>query len=180
MKQIDILHEDEWISLRKIRWPEKSIYGYTYSHETRCNGQIISILPFKIEASGMMILLRSEVTPCWDTEKPIISSITGGVEKDHVGPNVTASHELWEEAGYKASPEEFISLGTCRGTKSCDTIYHLFSIDLTDIPRKGEGSGDGSELETLAHCFWAKPTKIIKIEDPIAHVCFTRLNDLLA
>ena len=175
-----LLCDDKWLQLKHIVAPEKGIHGYTFSHEVSCDGKKISILPFRkqkatddFESIGTQFLLRDEVTPCWDEDVSFISSITGGCEK---GVDIvdTAVHELSEEAGYKAERYDFIDLGTCFGTKSTDTVYYLFSIDLTDRER-GEAVGDGSELEDKAHCFWTKDVE--KAVDPFVYVTLLRLID---
>jgi hypothetical protein len=172
-KKIETLCDNEWLSLKNIVYPERDINGYVFSHEKRCQGKIIVILPFKVEERGMiMYLLRSEVTPCWHIEKPITSSITGGFEKEK-GLKKTVIMELKEEGGYTVKEEELIELGVCRGTKSCDTVYHLFSVNLT-TKKQREAKGDGSVLEAKAKCFWSLDLE--GCEDPLAYVCYYRLN----
>jgi 8-oxo-dGTP pyrophosphatase MutT (NUDIX family) len=170
--KIEVLCENPWLELRKMVDPDNGVQGYIYSHEKRCNGKILSILPYSIELDGsMQFLLRKEVTPCWSMD-PIVSSITGGYEGKDMIEDVI--RELKEEAGYDAIPSEIISLGTCRGTKSTDTVFHIYSIDLTGKP-KSRAVGDGSELEAKAHCFWSKT--INEAEDPLVYVSYTRLMD---
>lgn len=138
--KVETLKDNEWLSLKKMVDPENGVNGYVFSHETRCNDHIVSILPYRLVGDKMEFCLRKEVTPCWSM-KQHISSITGGVEDND--PLTTAIHEIDEEAGYKVSPNELVSLGTCFGTKSCDTIYHLYTVNLTNKER-GIASGDGS------------------------------------
>ena len=191
MKKIEVLHQNKWVSLLKMVWPEKNVSGYVYSHETRCNGHIISVLPFRrIEISSdysirnmeeirnrkFEFLLREEITPCWDVNRPALSSITGGVEKG-LSPEEIAVEEIDEEAGYIVEESELIDLGTCRGTKSSDTIYHLFGIDLTGREKLGEAEGDGSELERLAQCVWYGSDRIGQAEDPFVYVSYYRLRE---
>ena len=171
-KKTETLCDNEWLSLKNLSYPEKDVGGYVYSHETRCDGKIVSILPFKYEEGMIQYLLRSEVTPCWEVDKEVVSSITGGFEEKW-GIEGTTVHELKEEGGYTIKKEELISLGTCRGSKSSDTIYHLFAVDLTG-KKQGKASGDGSKLEAKAHCFWSADLR--DCQDPIAFVSHYRLN----
>jgi len=171
-KKVETLHDNEWLSLKKLVYPERHVDGYVYSHETRCNGKIISILPFRREEGIIQYLLRDEVTPCWEIEKSVVSSITGGYEKEK-GVKGTVVLELKEEAGYTVKEDELISLGTCRGTKSTDSVYHLFSVDLTGKKQR-EAKGDGSVLEAKAKCFWS--LDLGQCEDPFAFVSYYRLN----
>ena len=46
-KKIVTLCDNKLVSLMKIVYPEKGINGYVYSHETRCDGNIISIVPYR-------------------------------------------------------------------------------------------------------------------------------------
>ena len=105
-----------------------------------------------------------------------------------------------EESGYEIKVNDLISLGTCFGTKSTDTIYHLFSVDLTGKVQLGTqkdindmkdelmnnvtkntnkiyGKGDGSKLEEKAYCFWTD--KIDDAVDPLVFILYYRLQKFL-
>jgi ADP-ribose pyrophosphatase YjhB (NUDIX family) len=155
--RVETLCENEWVSLKKMVYTDVGINGYTYSHETACKGKKVAIMPFRMVPESLNpveILLREEVTPCWHPTKQMLSSITGGCE-DNSTPEQDAVRELSEEAGYDISVEELISLGTMFSIKSADTVYHLYTVDLTGKDM-GEASGDGSELESRACCVWKK------------------------
>lgn len=166
-----VIFKNKWLSILKLNDPK--LGEYIYSHETRCNGKIIAILPFRVTDKDLEFLLRDELTPCWETDKLVVSSITGGFENDITE---TVLHELTEEAGFTVDEGQLINLGTCRGTKSCDTIYHLFSVDLTNEKQK-KPTTDGSYLEAQASCFW--DSKIDKAEDPLVYVMYYRLLEYL-
>lgn len=168
---IEILHKTEWLSLRKMVDPSKGVDGYIFSHEDRCNGHIVSILPFRIEDGRYEVLLREEVTPAWDLEHPIISSITGGVDVDE-SPLESVTRELLEEAGYRVQPSQMIELGFTFGIKSSDTHYHLYGVDLTWVHRE-MARGDGSELEAKARCVWT--TDVSAARDPLVYASFFKL-----
>ena len=173
MKIIETLLENKWLSLKIMKYPEKGINGYVFSHETRCNGKIISILPFKKTPSGnYMYLLRKEVTPCWNPDQQVISSITGGVDNDDI--STTVIHEMIEEGGYEITLENIISLGTTYGVKSSDTVYYYFTIDLTGFKRK-IATGDGSELEKQAECYWSDT--ISGAVDPLLYTSYYLLQE---
>ena len=172
---VTTLHANEWLSLKEMKDPDNGVNGYVYSHEERCHGNIVAMLPFKGNIAKNLdcaMLIRKEVTPCWGM-KPVLSSITGGVEENQ-SPLECAVMELKEEAGYTALPNEFIPLGTCRGTKSTDTTFHLFAINVTD-KEQGEATGDGSELEAKATCVWHDKAPYDKIQDPLVSMMVMRL-----
>lgn len=171
----EALHSTEYLELRKLEDSERGIGGYYYSHEKRCNGIIVAILPYKLNVHSdskepYRYLLRYELTPCWDVDNNIVSSITGGFE--HETPEDTAVEEMREEAGYDIEKNELESLGTCYGTKSTDTVYHLYAVDLHGKERY-EAEGDGSYLESQAHCFWARD--IEEAMDPILFTLYHKL-----
>lgn len=144
------LYKGKYVELCIAKGPG---YNYEFVHETRCDGHIVAILPVHVERG---ILLRQEFTPCWGGDLNI-SSITGGWEKaKHRTPLDTAIEELREEAGIIVREESSIrSLGTCRGTKSSDNLYHLFLVDLSDDEYDEVAiDGDGSALERKAHNEW--------------------------
>jgi len=174
---IETLYENEWVSLKRAVDPAKGIKGYVFSHEKRCNGEIIAILPYRYSEDaedGVQFLLRKEVTPCWSMKQEI-SSLTGGMEPQLLH-SALATKELWEEAGYAIHVDKLVSLGTCRGTKSCDTVYHLFTVDLSEVKRTGKGEGDGSELEKKAHCYWTD--NIDEAVDPMVYVMYHRMLEI--
>lgn len=173
-KVITKLYDNKWLSLLMVKHPENDIHGYVYSHESRCAGKIISVLPYRYYNGHWEFLLRNEVTPCWSTERSIISSITGEYEPGMSIEEVVLM-ELEEEAGYIVDISDLKDLGTCRGTKSSDTIYYLYTVDLTDKEKEKEGEalGDGSELERKASCFWS--TNINSAEDPLVYVMYHKI-----
>lgn len=170
--KFETLFKNRWLEMREIKDADTH-EGYTYIHENRCNGHIVSLLPFRRTDDGYEYLLRREITPCWGKD-PLVSSITGGVEE--CGIITSAAHELEEEGGYHMDTWELIDLGTIFGTKCSDTIYHLWSADLTD-KEKGIAGGDGSKLESIAECFWAKDIK--EAVDPLVSASFIRLGYFL-
>jgi 8-oxo-dGTP pyrophosphatase MutT (NUDIX family) len=166
-----LLYTTQWVSLRRVIDEEHGASGYDYLHEDRCNGHIVSILPYRLESRGREVLLRREITPCWSMTIPMISSITGGVD-DGEDPIAAAVRELEEEAGYAAGIREMLPLGTTFGPKSADTVYHLFAVDLT-WKKRSIARGDGSVLESKAECFWTK--SVSDAVDPLVAVSFLRL-----
>jgi 8-oxo-dGTP pyrophosphatase MutT (NUDIX family) len=170
-----ILFRNKWVSLFDYN-------GYVYSEETRCGGHIISILPFKrIYENGhhvLKFLLHKELTPAWKNSgislpnnHYFINSITGGVEHlENIKED--ALRELAEEAGYVIEPDKMISLGTSFGSKSNNTIYHYFTCDLTDVPKK-DAVGDGSEMEAKEYCEWF--SNIDNADDPLVYVAWSKI-----
>lgn len=165
ISKIDSVHDNEWLSLQKIVDPDNHIDGYIFSHETRCDGKIIAILPYQKNQKGdVEYLIREEVTPCWD-DKPIKSSLTGGLEKGKT-PAEIALEELQQESGYSIEPDELIELGTVFGTKSCDTTYFLYTADLTN-KTQGTKGGDGTYLDENGTVSWENEDIFDTLKDPI-------------
>ena len=168
---VKILYKTRWLSLRRMIDPDNNVTGYDYSHEDRCDGKIISILPYRNINGKREYLLRNETTPCWGMKK-FISSITGGVENNDVIETVI--HELAEEAGYEVTRSELKFLDTSYGIKSSDTKYYIYTVDLTEKEKTLDASGDGSELEKQAECFWSDT--IENAVDPFVFVAYYHIN----
>lgn len=167
---VETLYPNDWLSLKKMTLPDnKTNTEYVYSHETRCNGKIVVILPFRIIKDKLEFLLRSEVVPCWDAEHESKCALTGGLDTGK-SPGEMVVEELHEEAGYVVTKNQLIPLGQCRGTKSSDTTFIIFSVDLSDKeitdPSKEEG-----------HCFWTDD--INESVDPVAYVAHSKVMDYL-
>lgn len=167
------LFNNQWISLHKIVDLTKGVKGYVYSHETRCDGKIVAVLPFRKTKQGVEYLLKSEMTPCWNINKHTLCTITGGIDTGYA--KLDAVKEVKEETGYSIDYTELIDLGTSYASKSSDSIYELFSVDLTD-KIQGEATGDGIGIED-GKSAWVRKGKIIACQDPFASVIYTRLQE---
>lgn len=171
----ETLCENDWLSLRQIVAPERGVGGYVYSHETRCRGRIVAILPYRdCEDGSREYLLKSEVTPCWGFDQ-VLSAITGGYEGGDIADD--AVREMLEETGYTITHDELIPLGESYASKSADTVYTLYSVNLTGR-EAGEAVGDGSRLESESAAAWATAERLADIRDPQVSVMFVRLNAL--
>jgi len=175
---------NSWLSLMQTD------SGYVFAHETRCDGEIVAILPYRKKMSKgvpfYQYLFRAEWVPCWKPSLKAISFddepnrpkfttiITGGIE-DNDTASKTAQKELREEAGFDAPIENLIYLGSCAGTKSVDTIYHLYAIDVDSLGvREVDIEGDGTENEKHAYCYWTDTVE--HAVDPIAYTLYYKLN----
>lgn len=170
----EVLKHNKWISLKRLNSDDPAVDGSVYSHETRCDGQVISVLPYRKTDTGHEFLLRREVTGPWGSA-PQLSTITGGYEGRD--PRDTAVKEVLEEAGYQVQVDDLIELGTCFAAKSSDTINHLYAVDLTGKSR-GEADGDGSAAEEEATTVWS--SHVHETKDPLAYVAMFRLAPLIS
>lgn len=149
----NILYSTKWLELLELKDPENGVHGYICTHHKWSNGQGVAVLPYRNLGSAPEFLLRQEVTPCWSMS-PMLSSITGGMDKKGESPIECAARELHEEGGYVLEPgDRWVMLGAARMSKASTTIMHMFAVDLTGLERV-EAPGDGSELEAKAYCEW--------------------------
>lgn len=171
---VQTLHENKWVSLRRATDLERGVDGFVYSHETRCDGRIVAVLPFRIAIGGVNagraeFLLHSENNPAWGWG-PNLASVTGGQEHDQ--PWRDALRELAEETGYRVHESVVQPLGTCRGVKSTDTVYSLFAANLTGVPQ-GDVDAD-SLLEATEHPEWVSLETALWSPDPLIGVMLIR------
>ncbi|MCX5066748.1 hypothetical protein OOJ91_12915 [Micromonospora lupini] len=169
---IEILHENPWLSLRAVRDPERGINGYVFSHEDRCQGRIVAVLPFIDACSGRHYLVRSEVTPCWSLD-PQLSALTGGYEGGDIEDD--AVREVLEESGYTITRADLIPLGESYASKSADTVYSLFAVDVTGRTQEA-AVGDGSLLEAQGSTVWLDDVEVCQVRDPQVAVMVMRLG----
>lgn len=172
---IETIYENQWVSLKKVVSPEHGVNSYYFSSETRCHGWIVALLPFRRTAKGREYLVKSEVVPCWGLSQ-VYCAITGGWEGGELIAD--AVRELEEECGYSVSPRALIPLGHSRGTKSTDTQYALYSVDLTD-EKQSPHTGDGSQLEREALSIWLSAERLRTVVDPQVHLMFNRLQAIV-
>lgn len=172
--EINTLHETDWLCLMEMKDPDNGVNGYVYAHAKWCSGQGVAILPYRrTEDGGIEFLLRQEVTPCWGME-PVLSSITGGMDKEGEDPAKAAGRELKEESGYDCGDiNRWRYLGQCYSNKASDSIVYLFAVDLTGLEKTDDGSGDGTELEAKAWCEWREDPQ--EALDPLVGTMCLRL-----
>jgi len=170
---VETLCEDKWMALKRIKNEEHGVSGYTFSHEKASNGKKVAVLPYrKKDDDSLEFLLRHEVTPCWSMD-PEISSVTGSVEQGQT-PLDNAIIELKEETGYTAEGSEFKELGVAYASKSADTVYYLFAVDVAG-KEQGDADGDGSKQDSEATTAWYDKPFLYK--DPHLSVLYCRLMD---
>jgi hypothetical protein len=108
------------------------------------------------------------MTPCWGFDQ-VLSAITGGYEGGGIEDD--AVREMLEETGYAITRDELIPLGTSFASKSADTVYSLFSVDLTGR-EAGEAIGDGARLEAESAAVWVDAVTLATLSDPqLAVMC---------
>ncbi len=170
-----VVHENRWLSLMAVPKGDGD-QDYIYSHETRCQGKIVLVLPFRTtEYNETQYLVRHEITPCWNSDF-MYSGITGGYEGVDIADD--AVREVLEETGYAITKQDLISLGTCFASKSADTVYHLYTVNLTDY-EQGEILGDGSSGEADASAVWVDMKDILSFMDAQLSCAALRLNNIL-
>lgn len=146
--------------------------GYTFSREVRCDGVIVSIVPFRVKGNALEFLARLEVCPAHGPDLQLCS-ITGGLNPNERAEE-TAQKELWEETGYQVKLDELIPVGQVRPSKSADTTAHLFAVDLTGKAH-ATPLGDGSRFEADASVQWVDFLQGLEIKDPLFITAMTRL-----
>jgi 8-oxo-dGTP pyrophosphatase MutT (NUDIX family) len=149
--------------------------GYTFVHEVRCDGVIVSLLPFQQKDGELQFLARREICPAHGPD-PERCSITGGLEPNK-SVEETACLELFEEAGYHATVNELINLGQVRPSKSADTVVHLFAVDVTGTT-SATPPGDGSRFEAGASVEWVDYQQGLTIADPLFVTTMARFRAL--
>jgi 8-oxo-dGTP pyrophosphatase MutT (NUDIX family) len=170
-----LVHHTSKVSLYAIPDPHADDGVYVFSHETRCQGRIMAILPWQDTKGGRRYLLKTEVTPAWGPG-PTIGAITGGWEGASIADD--AVRELREETGYEADRAELVSLGECYASKSADTVYGLFAVDLTGR-RPGPLTGDGTRDEAASPPVWLTAAELINVKDAQVAVMYLRLEAAL-
>ncbi|MBQ1047833.1 NUDIX hydrolase [Micromonospora sp. C51] len=171
----ELLCENKFVSLRVIRDTAAGVDGYVYAHEARCAGRMVAVLPYKATQFGYRYLVRSEITPCWSII-PTLSAITGGCEGRDV--RAEAVRELLEETSFAIKPDELIPLGDSFASKSSDTVFNLFSVNLAGRTA-GPPSGDGTPLEARGRAVWVDKNDLTKIPDPLVALLYLRLREQL-
>jgi len=147
--------------------------GYSFVREVRCDGRIVSILPFRTRDNTKEFLSRLEVCPAHGPEIARYSFTGGWDPKETI--EETAVRELREEAGFFIDRDELVGLGQTRPSKSADTTAYLFAVDVTG-KRQFRPEGDGSRFEATASVEWVNYEVGIQTQDPLFLSAILRLN----
>lgn len=148
---------------------------YVYAHMSRAErGELVAVLVYKKDTNNPFFV--SHFLARYENTLPhedglAMSSITGGLDKDHT-PKQMVLEELKEEAGIvvpEAEVDERLqNLGTCRPTKQADTLCHLFMLDATGLEQNPElAQGDGSKGEEGSYCKWVAPHLLLGCKCPL-------------
>lgn len=166
------LYDNEWVSL--MQTPD----GYVYSHQTRCNGQMVAVIVFTrnwlVPDTIDQVLGRYERNPAHDDDIAL-TSITGGVDKG-LTVEEAAVMELMEEGGFDADAADLIPLGAVRQAKDSDATVYLFAFDATDVlDTQKQAVGDGTQGEEDAYWQWIAVDEAVASKCPLASTMLMRL-----
>ena len=165
----EVLFDNGFLQIRKTS------DGYTFMHESRCKGQIVSLLPYRKAPDSLQLeyLGRVEICPAHGPDFELCS-ITGGKDP-HLSIEETVCRELLEETGFTAEKDELIPLGIVKPTKAADTIVSLFAVDVTG-KEQTPPQGDGSYFEKGAGIKWVNYEEAVQIEDPLLVTALARFH----
>lgn len=163
-----VLYKDEWYSIKEHN-------SYPYVHEEKCNGTLVSILPFRKINGKIEFLMRYEVIPS-HSDNHEFCGVIGGYDDCSITIKQTAVKELKEETGYSIDEKQLIELDWVYAGKSNDTKVYLFSCDLTNIT-KGIATTDGTELEKNAYCRWEEQNNLWTTNDPNVYAILAKLTN---
>jgi len=168
--------QNKWVSLReKVMEFGGKQFKYIYSHEDRCAGKIVVILPYRKNKDGEReYLLTREHNSLFGYN---YTAITGGVDAKTTEMKKIREQailELQEETGIM-SGLHFVKKFT--SIKSSDNQYFLFSEEISNEMRISV-TGDGSIEELLVVKKWMKLKDALKVlNDPIALACLITLEN---
>jgi len=149
------LFKGDFTEVKQVTNKGLGIKNHTYLHEANSQGKKVAILPYRYDKNGNLeYLFRQEIVSAWGTE-PKLCAITGGINKEDGDAASGAVRELREEAGYNIKKDSLLFLGKSKDSKSTDTDYWLFAVDVTDRDHK-KPSGDGTKIEQSAKNIWVK------------------------
>lgn len=162
-----ILYQDEIVSVREsIKNNEK----YTYTHEEISHGKRVVILPFRKKMGGRQFLLRREFIPCWDSHTDVCA-ISSKVQDDD--PEKTIIEQLLKSTGYEIKSSELIRLGVVSASKSSDTTYYLYGLDLSKHDKEEEKLEVKEDMS-----FWGTDDDIMDSIDAQLVACYGKLRYL--
>lgn len=168
--------QNKWVSLReKVMEFGGKQFKYIYSHEDRCAGKIVVILPYRKNKDGEReYLLTREHNSLFGYN---YTAITGGVDAKTTEIKKIREQailELQEETGIM-SGLHFVKKFT--SIKSSDNQYFLFSEEISNEMRVSV-DGDGSIEELLVVKKWMRLKDALEVlNDPVALACLITLEN---
>src|SRR5690554_2712918 len=133
LQKVVELFKNKKIGVKEMVVDNKS---YTYVSEVWHDGNLVSILPYKIEEGKQPVFLASwEYYPPHKSDERDKSfelySITGGMGKNDETPVFTAKRTLLEKIGCKIPEKDFTMLGTSK-IKMSDVDIVMFAVDISN------------------------------------------------
>lgn len=125
------------------------------------------ILPFRKKITSTEYLLCRENIPCWDKHPDICGIAVSGLEKDL---ETLLVKKLGEESGYILEANEIHYLGLCAADRRTNTIYHLYTADLSHHKVKDEFFDEHS-----TQLFWASTERIMESLDSQLIAAYAKL-----
>lgn len=162
-----ILYQDEIISVRET---VKENSAYIYTHEEISGGIRILVLPFRKKRGGRQFLLRREFIPCWDSHTDVCGISSKVIDEN---PEQTAANEVKKDAGYEVKVSELIQLGVVSASKSSDTTYYLYGVDLSKKDIEQEKLEVKEDIS-----FWGDEDDIMDSIDAQLVACYGKLRHL--
>lgn len=166
LKQSEVtLFETEYLAL-----VETDDNSYTFCKEVQTqNSTKVAVLPYKIESDGYYFLSVVERYHPYNEAAPV--AITGKIDlMGSSDPYLTAVKELKEEAGYIPcgynEVDHLIYLGSVHPSKSMDTLFECYAIDIA-FAHKVEATGDGTIEEEIAYTQWIHESAVETVICPI-------------
>lgn len=141
--------------------------GWTFVREA----DRVVILPYRDGLTGPRYLVRVETVPA-HTTRTHTCAVAGTMEEGE-SPIQTAVRELFEETGYKATPDHLVPLGVSYITKGASNRVFYFCCDVRRLPRT-TAPGDGSILEAIAETRWLSRQQMLNVPDPMLQACLLR------
>jgi len=147
---------------------------YVYIHYPDCEGKSVVILPFKKSGETLEYMGVSEIRLPHSND-PQTYMVGGGIHKGE-SKESAAVRELKEETGLITQESELIYLGESYLSKACDTIMHLFAIEVTSNTIKTNPKGDGTQREKGIESVWMTEDEIIDNKNPLFSLALLRLK----
>lgn len=176
---IEVLCDSERVSLQRAVRPAHASDSYTYVRETWCDGRVGVVLPFRLRAQRVELLLHGELVPCWGEQHELTGISGGWTHGDDEACGATVVRELQQTCGYDVSKDQLVYLGVAHGAKSTDTLHHLYVVDLTEYKQRDVTCASLGDDRSPTLPLWVHDGDILLCSDPHVHVAYNRFIEWL-
>jgi len=168
MREVETLADHKFVSLKKVRHPEKNVNAYLYAE--RLGVDSVAFICFDPRANK--ILLNNEYKP--PINDFVLGAFGGSLDKSK-NPAEIVKAEVREEAGFEVEDKDIVCVGKSFVSTQMNQYCHLFIVLVfqeNELDRQPENA-----IEAMATTKWIDREDVVDLDDWKAITIWAKRNN---